>query len=84
MITFQILLFAGDREKMKSHSVESAVSETATIGNLAEKLNQEYPSIFPRPEGLVFAVNRDYATFDQPISETDEIAIIPPVSGGYL
>ena len=82
MITLQILLFAGDREKMKTSYAEIDVPDTSTIGILAERLNQKYPPIFSRPTDLVFAVNRNYASFDQVVSKNDEIAIIPPVSGG--
>ena len=83
MITFHILLFAGDREKMKDSYAKIDVPQAITVGALAERLNQQYPTVFTRPEGLVFAVNRSYATFDQMVYEKDEIAIIPPVSGGY-
>jgi molybdopterin synthase catalytic subunit/molybdopterin converting factor small subunit len=34
------------------------------------------------PEGLVYAVNRDYASGDRLLSDGDEVAVIPPVSGG--
>jgi MoaE-MoaD fusion protein len=34
------------------------------------------------PEGLLYAVNRDYASGDRLLSEGDEVALIPPVSGG--
>src|SRR5204862_4741028 len=34
------------------------------------------------PPGLLYAVNRAYASRDQELSEDDEVALIPPVSGG--
>jgi molybdopterin converting factor subunit 1 len=67
---------------MKESYTKIDVPQAITIGALAEHLNQAYPSIFTRPEELVFAVNRNYATSDQIVSDKDEIAIIPPVSGG--
>ena len=82
MITLHILLFAGDRDKMKEPHISIDVPMATTIGDLAQRLNQAYPSIFTRPKELVFAINRNYAAFDEVVSEDDEIAIIPPVSGG--
>jgi molybdopterin synthase catalytic subunit len=34
------------------------------------------------PPGLLYAVNREYAPADAPLGEGDEVALIPPVSGG--
>jgi molybdopterin synthase catalytic subunit/molybdopterin converting factor small subunit len=34
------------------------------------------------PAGLLYAVNKEYATRDRELSEGDEVAVIPPVSGG--
>jgi MoaE-MoaD fusion protein len=34
------------------------------------------------PEGLLYAVNRQYAGADRPLADGDEVALIPPVSGG--
>jgi molybdopterin synthase catalytic subunit/molybdopterin converting factor small subunit len=34
------------------------------------------------PRGLLYAVNREYAEPDRPLADGDEVALIPPVSGG--
>jgi molybdopterin synthase catalytic subunit len=34
------------------------------------------------PEGLLYAVNKEYADRDHPLADGDEVALIPPVSGG--
>jgi molybdopterin synthase catalytic subunit/sulfur carrier protein ThiS len=34
------------------------------------------------PDGLLYAVNRSYAEVDRPLADGDEVALIPPVSGG--
>ena len=52
-----------------------------TVSSLRSELNRKYPEL----EGLrslFVAVNNQYAEDSQKISSTDEIALIPPVSGG--
>jgi molybdopterin synthase catalytic subunit len=36
----------------------------------------------PEPDGLLYAVNKEYAGGDQELADGDEVALIPPVSGG--
>ena len=39
-------------------------------------------SLGPEPDGLLYAVNKEYAERDHELAEGDEVAVIPPVSGG--
>jgi len=39
-------------------------------------------SLGPEPDGLLYAVNKEYAERDRELAEGDEVAVIPPVSGG--
>jgi molybdopterin synthase sulfur carrier subunit len=56
-------------------------SEGASVGALRSALKQRYPSLLDI-RSLMIAVNNAYAEDDLAIAETDEIALIPPVSGG--
>lgn len=53
----------------------------ATVGDLKGHLVEKYPALQDL-SALAVAVNQMYAKDDDPIGETDEIALIPPVSGG--
>jgi sulfur-carrier protein len=55
--------------------------EGGTVGSLRHSLRVRYPSLAGL-KSLMIAVNNTYAADDQPIGESDEIALIPPVSGG--
>jgi len=55
--------------------------EGATVGSLRNSLRDRYPSLAGL-KSLMIAVNNTYAEDDFPIGESDEIALIPPVSGG--
>ena len=59
----------------------SITEEISTVGNLLEYLQSAYPA-FEKLKSLLVAVNDEYARPEAEINETDEVAIIPPVSGG--
>jgi len=52
-----------------------------TVGDLRAELNERYPQLLGL-RSLYIAVNSDYAEEDRTLEVTDEIALIPPVSGG--
>jgi molybdopterin converting factor subunit 1 len=54
------------------------------IGKLRELLAARTPGIAPwlRAPSLLVAVNREYAAADTPLKDGDEVAFLPPVSGG--
>lgn len=53
----------------------------ATVRTLVQQLRAGYPQLASLPE-VVISVNYEYANGDQALRESDEIALIPPVSGG--
>ena len=70
-----VRLFAGLRE-------HAGWSERELEG--VERVSDVWPalSLGDEPEGLLYAVNREYADPDQELRDGDEVALIPPVSGG--
>jgi len=56
-------------------------AETDSVAGLRAALVEQYPSL-GRIRSLMIAVNSKYAEDDLIIGEADEIALIPPVSGG--
>ncbi|WP_396638245.1 molybdopterin converting factor subunit 1 [Maribacter sp. R77961] len=60
-------------------SSESSTPET--VGALKEHLVDTYPE-FSRLTTLAIAVNSEYAQDNVPLKRNDEVAVIPPVSGG--
>jgi MoaE-MoaD fusion protein len=73
----RVRLFAGLRERAGSGSREVELPDGAVVGDLwpALELGEE-------PPGLLYAVNREYAEGTVALSAGDEVAVIPPVSGG--
>jgi molybdopterin synthase catalytic subunit/molybdopterin converting factor small subunit len=69
-----VRLFAGLRERAGWSSREV---EAATVGEVWGNLE-----LGEEPNGLLYAVNKEYATRDHALADGDEVALIPPVSGG--
>lgn len=78
----RVLVFGGIREIVGRDSVEIDVGEGGTTESLLNALVVAHPEIDRWRPFLRVAVNREYITEAVPVSARDEIAIIPPVSGG--
>lgn len=75
----KILLFAQLKEDMGRSSIEVEAAGK-TVGELREYLEKE--TSLGSLDGIMIAVNEEFAKDDWIIEEKDEIALIPPVSGG--
>jgi molybdopterin synthase sulfur carrier subunit len=61
---------------------ESVVEiDGVTVGDLRRSLTARHPELAGL-RSLFIAVNHNYAEDHQPLTDADEIALIPPVSGG--
>jgi molybdopterin converting factor subunit 1 len=75
-----VLLFAGLRERFGTAALELDVDDGATVAAVIERLSTRTAGL--HSERFATAVNRRYAPRDAPLREGDEVALIPPVSGG--
>ena len=80
-MTLQILAFGIIKEIFGGPSVELELAPGSTAADLRTVLEQRYPRL-QQLASCLLAVNNEYASADQPVGEGDEIAVIPPVSGG--
>ena len=71
----------GIAKEIVNKDVTSIAHDTITVADLRKQLNIEY-NAFTQIKGYMVAVNQEYATDDQVVHTGDEVAIIPPVSGG--
>lgn len=76
-----VLTFGIARELLNGTSVQVALQDGATVSELKRKLVAQYPGM-KQLDVCMIAVNSEYAEDDQLLHESDEIALIPPVSGG--
>jgi MoaE-MoaD fusion protein len=76
-----VLLFAGLRERAGVDRVEVELPDGAVVGDVLAAMG-ETPVGPIGPRQCVVAVNREYAGAEEPVREGDEVALVPPVSGG--
>jgi molybdopterin synthase catalytic subunit len=74
-VNVSVRLFAGLRERAGSNRIEVELPDGAVVRDLLAAMALE-------PGQCVVAINREYAGADEPIAAGDEVALIPPVSGG--
>jgi molybdopterin synthase catalytic subunit len=76
-VRVSVRLFAGLRERVGTGERELELAPGARVRDVWAALE-----LGDEPPGLLYAVNKDYAEADRVLAENDEVALIPPVSGG--
>jgi molybdopterin synthase catalytic subunit len=81
MPRIKVSFFGPARDLAGEPSISLDIDEGETVGGVARRLAEKYPRL-GAALGLRLAVNRAYVPLDRTLSDGDEIAVIPPVSGG--
>ena len=81
MIQITVRFFAATREAYGAPSASLELPEGSTVAAAWQSLIASHPAL-DAGVPLAFAVNRSYAETTTPLRAGDELAIIPPVSGG--
>jgi molybdopterin converting factor subunit 1 len=77
-----VKLFAILRERAGTTEVVLHLRPGATVADASAELAEKFPDLSAFLGRVAFAVNQSYVKTDAPLSEGDELALIPPVSGG--
>jgi molybdopterin synthase catalytic subunit/molybdopterin converting factor small subunit len=79
VVQIRVRLFAGLRERAGSGERALELPDGARLGDVWAPLE-----LGDEPPGLLYAVNREYAPAERELADGDEVALIPPVSGGAI
>jgi molybdopterin converting factor subunit 1 len=79
-----VRLFARLRDIAGAAELARDVGAGATIGSVWRQLVQEFPDLAGYERSISTAVNADYARMDHAVHDGDEVAFLPPVSGGMI
>ncbi len=81
-MTVTVRYFAIFRERMGQSSAHVALDAGATVAGLWEQVMAEQPGLRELRSATRFAVNGAYALPESPLHDGDEVAFLPPMSGG--
>src|SRR6187397_301524 len=81
-LRIRVRLFAMQREAAGMRELRLEVPLGSTVDDAWNAVVATVPSLAPGRASLRFAVNGEYADEDQTLTDGDEVACIPPVSGG--
>src|SRR5437016_7195240 len=81
-IRVRVLFFGAARDAAGREELELSLSSQANVASAFSQLLADYPALARFGNSLLLAVNQEYALPDREISDGDELAILPPVSGG--
>jgi len=81
-MTITLLLFASCREAVGDRERSIEIDSGASVGDLRRGLVSLVPVLAGISPSLSIAVNEEYATDERILKPGDEVALIPPVSGG--
>ena len=76
-MTVHLRAFARYRELLGFSELDLPLPEPPSLARLLED-----PRLAALPQNALLAVNQAFATPDTPLAEGDEVALMPPVSGG--
>lgn len=77
-----VKLFARLRDIIGQAELVREVADGSTVRAVWSSLATEWPELASYERSISTAVNADYARMNQPLADGDEVAFLPPVSGG--
>ncbi len=77
-----VKLFATYREIVGSAGITWSAQDGLTLRDLVDGVVAKYPRLEAYRDTMLLAVNHDFTSADRVLREGDEVALLPPVSGG--
>ncbi|TLZ84531.1 MAG: molybdopterin converting factor subunit 1 [Methanobacteriota archaeon] len=82
MMQVQVRLFATYREIVGAGQLAWTLRDGTTVGQLVEAVLAKYPRLVGHGNRMLLAVNHEVVRSESVLREGDEVALLPPVSGG--
>jgi len=78
----RVLFFGAAADRAGTREAELHVEDGVTLEEIWPLLVERHPELAPMHDTLAFAINGEYARGETGVSAGDEVAVLPPVSGG--
>ncbi len=82
IMKIKVKFFASYKEAVGRDELDLDMEDESDVSQLLEAVKAIHPAIGELIEPLIVSVNKEYADFDKVLKEGDEVALLPPVSGG--
>ena len=82
MLRVRVRLFASLREAIGEREIMIEAPDGATVGDVRELVGAAYPAAAALLPNVVCAVAEEYVQASHVLRDGDDVALIPPVSGG--
>ena len=82
LLSVRVKLFASSRELIGKDEIRLRLTDQTTVGDLRKMILELYPALASTKIPFMLAVNHKIADDVTKISHLDEVALLPPVSGG--
>ena len=81
-IAVRVRLFARLREQAGKETATLELPAGSTVADVYEALRREHPALEADPKAVRAALNQEFKDWSAEVADGDEVAFIPPVSGG--
>ncbi|GBD33459.1 Molybdopterin synthase sulfur carrier subunit [bacterium HR33] len=81
-ITVRFRFFARYAELLGKNESSVTLKAPATVADAVRALRERVPGAQALPEHPLVALNREHVLYDRPVSDGDELALLPPLAGG--
>jgi molybdopterin converting factor subunit 1 len=82
LMRVRVLFFGQLKEIVGAGQDEAELSEGARVEDLFERYGRRFPKLAEFRPSIAASVNQEYAEWRAPLRVGDEVAFLPPVSGG--
>ena len=76
-----VKFFASLREAVGADKIGLELADGTSVGDMLARLIEKYPDVKGH-QNIIIAVNRKYQNLETILQDGDEVAIMPPISGG--
>ncbi len=82
VLTIRLLAFGALSDHLGSRPLEMNFATGSRVSDLIARVGREYPAAQSQLPHCMTAVNREYVETEHVLADGDEVALLPPVSGG--
>ncbi|HLG21025.1 MAG TPA: MoaD/ThiS family protein [Bdellovibrionota bacterium] len=81
-MNIRIRVFASLKDLIGTSEFHWDLEGRTTAAQVFDRLGDKYPQILPLKSSILYAANQSYVEKNYVLSDGDELALLPPVSGG--